>query len=215
LRDTFGKNPFFHLLDSSLSRLVPAEPVEAFGEWSATRRKLRRSEKRNGIEVGRFVEVIDRRWQGTLSCRSNAGAMAFLLTPRKIYWAKTPKIALSLPVEVSLHAYAVHGGGRVTFAARTAGAFLPGVPVAAPASLDDVCARGTMTFNLGRVFTLARADSAAFVVVALPSTVLRMGRNHLWRLRDEIASSLAPDMSELLTRRRSGEFDTGRVWNGS
>jgi hypothetical protein len=34
-----------------------------------------------------------------------------------------------------------------------------------------------------------------------------MGRNHLWRLRDDVASSLPTDIRELLTRRRSGDFD--------
>jgi hypothetical protein len=86
---------------------------------------------------------------------------------------------------------------------------LPGVPVAAPEKLDDVCVPRPIPFSAGRVVTLARADRAAFVAVVLPGSAVKMGRNHLWRLRDDVASSLPTDIRELLTRRRSGDFDLG------
>jgi hypothetical protein len=131
---------------------------------------------------------------------------------------KAPTVALTLPVAVSLHAYAGYAGDRATFTAGMGGAFLPGLPVAAPTRLDEVAAPGQMTFTTGRVVTLAQMHSTAFVVIVLPGIVLRMGRKHLWRVRDDIASSLAPDVRELLTRRRSGSFDIGglvRTSNGS
>lgn len=208
-------NPFFRGLDSSLGGLIPGEPVEVLGEWSTKTRKTYQSEKRTGGGVGPFIEVEDRRWRGTLSCRTAASGIIFLLTAGKVYWAKAPTVAPTLSVEVSLHAYAGYAGDRATFTAGMGGAGLPGIPVAEPARLDDVCARGPMTFTTGHVVTLAQTDLVAFVAIVLPGTVLKMGRKHLWRLRDDVASSLAADIRDLLTRRRSGDFDTGRALNGS
>ena len=201
--------PFFRSLDSSLSGLIPSEPVEVLGEWSTKMRKTYQSEKQRGSGVGPFVEVEDRRWLGTLNCRTAASGIVFLLTATKVYWVKAPTVDLTLPVAVSLHAYAGPAGDRATFTAGMGGAGLPGIPVATPARLDEVCARGPTMSTTGRVVTLAQIDSTAVVAVVLPSIVLKMGRNQLWRLRDDVASSLTPDIRELLTRRRSGEFDTG------
>ena len=207
-------NPFLQSLDSSLSELIPREPVEVFGEWSTKTRKTYQSENQSGGGVGPFLEVEDRRWLGTLNCRTAASGIVFLLTATKVYWVKAPTVALTLPVAVSLHAYAGYVGDRATFTAGMGGAFLPGIPVAAPTRLDEVCAPVPMSFTTGRVVTLARMDSTAFVAIVLPDIVLKMGRKHLWRLRDDVALSLTPDIRELLTRRRSGDFDIGRAWMG-
>jgi len=199
--------PFFLHLESSLGGLIPSEPVEVLGEWSTKTRKTYQSEKQQGSGVGPFVEVEDRRWHGTLSCRTAATGIMFLVTASKVYWAKAPTVALTLSVDVSLHGYTACASDRATFTAGMGGAGLPGVPVAAPAKLDDVCVPRPTAFSAGHVVTLARTDSAAFVVVVLPGSVVKMGRNHLWRLRDDVASSLPTDIRELLTRRRSGDFD--------
>jgi hypothetical protein len=197
---------FFQLLESRLSGLVPGEPVEVVGEWSTTTRKTYLSQKEEGSGTGPFVEVEDRRWKGTLSSRTTVTGINFLATATKVYWAKASALALTLPVDVSLHAYAGRVEGRATFTAGIGGAGLPGVPVAAPTNLYEVCAPGPRTLSTGRVVTLARVDGVAFVALILPDTVVRMGRNHLWRLREQVASSLPKEIRELLTRRRSGEI---------
>lgn len=160
-------NPFFRLLDFSLSGLIPREPVEVFGEWSTSTRKTYQSEMQRGGGVGPFVDVEDRRWRGTLRCPNAASGMAFLLTATKVYWAKAPTVASTLPVQVSIHAYAGYRGDRATFAAGMAGAVLPGVPVAVPVSLAGVCAGETILFHTGRVVAVAHTESAAFVAVVL------------------------------------------------
>jgi hypothetical protein len=204
-------NSFLCSIDSSLSGLIPTESVEVFGEWSTKTRKTYQSEKQSGSGVGPFLEVEDRQWLGTLTCRTAASGIVFLLTGTKIYWVKSPIVALTQSVAVSFHTYIGFAGDRATFTAGMGGAFLPGIPVAAPARLDEICAPGPMTFTTGHVFTLARTDSTSFVAIALPGIVLKMGRNHLWRLRDDVASLLTPDIRELFTRRRSGDFDIGRT----
>jgi hypothetical protein len=209
------ESPFLRSLDASLSRVIPSEPVEVLGAWSTTTQKRYRSESQLGSGVGPFIEVEDRRWKATLSCQTPVSGIVFLVTTARIYWVKAPAIALMLPAEVSLHAYAGYREDRATLTAGMAGAHLPGVPVVAPVGLDDVCPRGPITFTTGRVVTLAQADRVVFVAVVLPRPVLKMGRNHLWRLRDSVAASLPPDARELLTRRRSGNLSTSSACAGS
>lgn len=204
-------DPFFRQLDSSLRPLIPSEPVEVVGDWSTNTRKTYQSEKQEGTGVGPFVEVEDRRWRGTLRCQTTATGILFLVTANKVYWVKAPTVSLTLSVDVSLHAYAGSTDNRATFSAGMGGAVLPGVPIATPVALDEVCTPGPTSFSAGRVVTLACADSAAFVAIVLPGVVVKMGRNHLWRIRDEVASSLPMDIRELLTRRRSGDFDVTRM----
>ncbi len=200
-------SPFLSSLDSSLRELIPSEPIEVFGEWSTKTRKTYQSSKQKGSGVGPFLGVEDREWIGTLNCRTAASGIVFLLTTTKIYWVKAPVIALTLPVAVSLHAYAENAGDKATFTAGMGGAFLPGICIAAPTRHGEVCSPEPKGLTTGCVFTLAQTDSAAFVALALPGSVLRMGRKRLWRLRDNVASALTPDTRKLLTRRRSGEFD--------
>jgi hypothetical protein len=123
-----------------------------------------------------------------------------------VYWVKAPMAAATLPIEVSLRAHAEYRPDMAMFAASMAGAGLPSVPVASGAKPSEVCPLAT-NFLTGRVVTVADAKTAAFVVVILPRRVLKMGRNHLWRVRDEVASLLPMNIRELLTRRRTGVFD--------
>lgn len=199
-------DPFFSLLDSSLAAMIPSDTVELSGDWSTNTRKTYESKNQDGSGIGPFIEIEDRRWRGTLSCPSTVTGILFLVTANKVHWAKAPTIAPTLPVNVGLHAYAGYAATRATFSAAMGGASLPGVPVAAPAKLDEICPPGPRSFSAGRVIPLACTEGAAFVVLVLPGIAVKMGRNHLWRLRDELASSLPMDIRELLTRRRSGEF---------
>jgi hypothetical protein len=58
----------------------------------------------------------------------------------------------------------------------------------------------------GRVSVLASADRADILVLLLQAGVFKIGRNRLWRLRDEYASVLPPRAREVLTRRRTGSM---------
>lgn len=66
------------------------------------------------------------------------------------------------------------------------------------------CLLATEVVPLGRVSCVARAGGNAFSVVLFAADSVKFGRNRLWRLRDPIADHLAPDLRELLTRRRAG-----------
>jgi hypothetical protein len=184
--------------------LVPGEPVEFGGEWTTSSRRAYRTEAQIGTGSGPFVEVVDLRWRGALTSAGPTSGIAFLLTADNLYWAKAPVVSLTLPVEVSFHAYAGHTAESASFTASLAGALLPGVPVAGSADLAGACALGPKALLTGRVTCLARANSAAFFVLLIQRGLLKMGRKRLWRLRDDVASSLPTGIRELLARRRTG-----------
>jgi len=199
-------HPFLDQLESSMCDLVPAEPVEFGGRWTTSSRQAYKSAGQIGSGSGPFVEVVDFRWHGALTSAGPFSGIAFLLTANSFYWAKAPEASLTLPVDISLHAYAEATTEGATFSASLAGAALPGVPVAGSVDLAGACALGPNVLITGRVVCLARTSAAAFFVVLIPRGLLKMGRKRLWRLRDDVASSLPAETRELLVHRRSGSI---------
>jgi hypothetical protein len=201
-------HPLLDQLDLSIRDLVPGESVEFSDEWTTSSRRAYKSKAEIGTGSGPFVEVVDFRWRGALTSTGPFSGIAFLLTPVNLYWVKAPQVSLTLPVHVSLHAYAGYTAEGATFAASLAGASLPGAPVAGSADLAGACALGPNVLITGRVTCLARATSAAFFVLLIQRGLLKIGRKRLWRLRDDVGSSLPPDIRELLAHRRTGSVQS-------
>lgn len=198
------QKPFFQLLDSSLSEVVPTLPAECRGEWSTNPRRVYASPTQLGSGDGPFADVVDVRWTGTLNASVDLSAIAFLSTAREIYWSKSPVVSPVLPIQISLTAYANYTPSGATFSASIAKAYLPGVPVAVGARLEEVCTLGPRLLTAGRVACLAQTNEAAFLAVLFPRALLKVGRNRLWRIRDDSARQLPSTVRELLTRRRAG-----------
>lgn len=197
-------HPLLDQLNSSIGGLGPGESVDVGGEWTTSSRQTYKSEAQIGSGSGPFVEVVDVRWRGALTSASPFSGIAFLRTAESLYWAKAPEISATLPVDVSLHAYAGYTAEGATFTASLGGAFLPGVPVAGSPDLARACTLGPNVLITGRVTCLARTSSADFLVLLIPRGLLKMGRKRLWRLREDVAPSLPPVARELLTHRRTG-----------
>ena len=199
-------HPLLDQLDSSIRSVVPGEVVELAGEWTTSSRQVYRSQAQIGSGSGPFVEVVDVRWRGALTSASPFSGIAFLLTADNLHWVKAPEVSLTLPVDVSLHAYAGDIAVGATFTASLAGGYLPGVRVAGSADLAGTCTLEPQVVSTGRVTRLARTNSAAFFVLLLQHGLLKMGRKRLWRLRDDVATSLPPGIRELLVHRRTGSI---------
>jgi hypothetical protein len=204
---------FLHVLDSAISSVVTTEPVEVWGEWSTSLRRTYRSEVQQNSGSGPFVEVEDKRWNGTLSCEEAVGGMGFLVSPNGIHWAKGPTIQHTLPASLSLHAYAACRADRASFTAGVAGTGLPSIPVEVGGCLTEACVLGPSRFNTGRVTALAQVGAVTFAVVIFPRAVLKMGRNHLWSVRNEVASQLPPRIRDLLTHGRGGDLSKDELWS--
>ena len=194
----------FDQLDTALRDCVPHEPITLTGEWAKPSRRTYESTAQLDTGSGPFVNVVDLKWRGTLTSAGPIGGIAFLLSAGHLYWAKAPNISPELSLDVSLHAYADYMRDRATFTASLAGAYLPGVPVSVDSDLAQACTVQSSVILTGRVSCLAQTNSAAVFVLLFPRSLLKVGRKRLWRVGDEIAASLTPDVRELLTRRRSG-----------
>ena len=200
------RHPFFDELDASLAGLIPEEPVEFAGEWMRTERRTYKTSSQTGTGDGPFVDVVDQRWRGTLTGAVPIAGIAFLVTTAELFWVKSMPAAAVLPVEVSLHAYADYSLKQATLTAGLGGAVLPGVPVACAPDLAGSCAVEPRRVTTSRLEQLAHAEEAAVAVLLIQGRFLKTGRGRLWRLKEELTSSLSPRVREVLTRGRSGSI---------
>jgi len=199
------RHPIFDELDAALAGRVPSEPVECAGSWlPAARRTYERAKQLGGGE-GPFIDVIDWRWLGHLSCATPIVAVAFFVTSGESFWSKSAPPETQLEVALSFHVYADYQQDRATFAASVSGATL-----AAPVSWKNdpaaTCELVATTLRTARVETVAHMQDATFAVLVLPASAVQTGRHRLWRVRDTVASALSAQSRELLTRRRSGSL---------
>lgn len=200
-------HPLLEQLDVALRDRVPPDPVEFAGTWSQISRRTYESENQLGTGSRPFADVVDVRWRGALTGARSMSGMTFLLTADNLFWAKAPQISPSLPVEIGLHAYADYTPKVASFTARVGGAYLPGVAVAAASPvLTDACHVEQGVVRTGRLSRLAQTNSAAVFVLLFQRELLKVGRKHLWRVREDVASSLPAVVREVLTRRRTDTY---------
>ena len=198
--------PFIEAFLSPIAAVVPGEPAELRGEWSTSLRRTYENAIQLGSGAGPFVEVIDARWAGTFESSVPLTGIAILYLPSGGYWVKASPATMNPAVQVSLHARAGCVVGQASFAAGLHGAFLPSVPVACGNDLIAACTFGSTHAVTGRPHLVAEIDGATFIVVLLQGSVLKGGRNRLWHLRDELASSLPTDLHQLLAHGRTGNL---------
>jgi len=201
------KQSLLRLLDHSLSPVVPAHAITLDGQWSTASRRTYASETQLGSGDGPFIDVVDARWVGTLSSSVDLAVLLLFLTPTHLHWVKASTLASALPVRVSVTAYTDCSQSQATFAASIADAHSLGVPIVANSGIIDACSLALSEATTGHTAILATTDQAQCHFLALPRSLVKVGRNHLWRLRDDIAEALPPLLQELLTRRRAGSLE--------
>jgi hypothetical protein len=207
--DSRRRHPFLEELGQSVAAVVPHEPVDFVGSWAAATRRTYETRAQTGTGRGPFREVIDSRWEGTLTGLGPVAGIAFMAIGADLFWAKSTPAPPTLPVNVSFHAYAQYSDNRATFAGSLGGAQLPGAPVVCGADVLSACTLGESRLSTGLVELIAHVDRVDFLALLIPGRLLKVGRNRLWRVRSEVASSLPPPVAEILTRSRSGSIRSG------
>jgi hypothetical protein len=182
---------------------MPSEAVDFSGEWVPSVRRAYRSSTQLGSGAGPFVEVIDYKWNGALAGAPPIAGVAFMQAGDTIWWAKSQPATLTMPVQVSLHAYADHLPGRATLGAALGAAVLTS-PFDHRGDLIRACEVRSSHVMTARVERVAHVPGATFFVLLFDGKCLKVGRHRLWRVRDDIASRLPLPFQELLTRKRSG-----------
>ena len=186
---------------------MPLEPVAIRGAWVTSSRRTYADAAQQGSGAGPFVDVVDARWTATCEATVPLTGLAMVFGPaNEGRWVKAGPATMNPALSVSLHAHADGLAGRASFAAGLHGAWLPSMPVACGGDLPAACTLSTDPTFTGRPHLVAEIDGAAFHVVLFPGSVLQVSRNRLWRLREELASSLPADLRRLLTRGRTGDL---------
>lgn len=202
-------HPLLRQLDSCLSATVPARDVQLGGEWSTSVRRTYASEAASHTGSDSFVDVLDKRWRGTITSDRPLGVMAFLLHHGELHWAKSPEISSSVVVDVALHSYAEFHTDRATFASSVGGAMLPGVPVSVGGEPPGASIISDAVVTSGRVICLARITDAMLFAVLMPGELLKMGRKRVWHIRDAAPFDSVPALRALMTHGRTGTIATG------
>jgi hypothetical protein len=184
--------------------VIPQLPVELRGEWSSSIRRTYESPAQSGTGAGPFVEVEDVRWHGTLECSAPLAGIAFLVTSGRVDWVRSPPATVAPTLELSLHRYAGHVDAGASFAASLHGARLHTVPVPGTPNLRESCTPRAGSLLTGSGHLVAEAGGVEFWVVLVPGSVIKVGRNRIWHLRDELAAVLPVDVRQVLARRRTG-----------
>jgi len=80
---------------SELASVVPTEAIALAGVWSTSTRKTYEHPMQVGSGARPFVEVLDARWRGTLTCASPLAGFAFMVTARELFWVKSLPAAMN------------------------------------------------------------------------------------------------------------------------
>ena len=189
-----------------LAALTPPLPIELAGQWSTSTRRTYATAKQLGSGVGPFVTVTDARWDGRLESAVPLAGLLLSWSPRagEARWVKSPPAGITPLVSVHLAAAGLAPRGAASFGVLFHGATLPSVPVPSWDEARHASAPGHPYGKTGRLHLIAEAGGTSFIVVPLQQAMLKVGRNGLWRVRDEVAGALPEPLRTMMTRRRTG-----------
>src|SRR5204863_441239 len=137
-------------------------------------------------------------------CAAPLAGLALLSTPYGAQWARSAPAIANPPLEVSLSGYLPEADGA-TFTGRLHDAYLPAVPVSCGRDLTGTCTLATGPLVTGVLHRVAATTTAELSIVLLPGSALKVGRNRIWHLREELASALPAPLRAVLTRARTGD----------
>jgi hypothetical protein len=188
-----------------LRDVVPANEVRMSGTWSAKTQRRYASREQLGTGEGPYRETVDWKWDGLFESVGTFVGIAIVATEHHLYWVKSGPPVAQAPASVSASAWA-GTPNSVSFSGAFHAAHPPSVPVEIREEPPKACVIGASQTTTCMPHVTAQLGRAAFAVVLLPASAVKVGRNRLWHVRESIASRLSPELQRLLTRGRSGEI---------
>lgn len=189
----------------ALADLIPVAPLNLTGTWSSKPQR-RYASPASKPGVGPYMDTMDWRWDGFVKGETLLAGLYLRIRGASMRWAKSER-----PVEspaVAIFASAWNENQRsVSVAASFHGAGGNSWPMILDAEPPDAIAIHSSGLEMGRPHLLAELGDETVALLVLPGSMVRMGRNGLWRVRDDIASRLPPDLRLLFTRSRNGEVE--------
>jgi hypothetical protein len=190
-----------------LRDVVAAEGVRMSGAWAEKPQRRYASPNQAGTGEGPFIQTIDWRWDGTFHSISPLAGLALLSVEDHLYWVKSHPPVAGPAASFSAHGWAARPGS-VSLTGSLLGAFLPSVPVEINQEPPASCVIGEAAASTGTPHVVAQLGGVVFGVLLLPAAAVKVARNRLWHLREDIASRLPPGLQQLLMKGRSGRVDS-------
>jgi len=188
-----------------LRDVLRGEEVRIAGAWSPKPQLRYASAAQLGTGEGPYLQTVDWRWDGTVECAASLVGIAILMVEERAYWVKSQPPVAQAAVSVMAAGWAAQADS-VSFGGAFHGAYPPSVPVQISDEPPASFVLGSEETSTGLLHVVAGAGGATFGLVLLPGAAVKVGRNRLWHLRNEVASRLPPELNGLLTRGRSGEL---------
>ena len=176
------------------------------GTWSTTRTRVYASPSQLGTGSGPYREVTHARWTGVIECTLPLAGIAMLHTAGTIHWAKSNPPVMNPALGISLYASGPSVPTGAQFRLSFHETLLPSVPIDCGPDLPASCTLASPPIATGRVFSAAHSADVTFALLLLPAPLTKVGRNRLWRLRDNVAAALPEPLRAILTRGRAGQF---------
>ena len=181
---------------------LPRALVSFEGGWTRSRRRSYVGPDQLCSGSGPYVEVVDDRWSGTLDASEPVAALLLCRTADRIYWVKSTPAAFGMPLSASLSGYAGYSENLYTAHLRAGGSCTPGVPIGLKSPRDHF--KVPASASTGEVVKFLQVGAVEVAALFLPGSVLEVGRNRLWRLRERHCASIDDSARALLTRGRTG-----------
>jgi hypothetical protein len=194
---------FIPALRDALAVLRLEETVHLSGQWVSRQRRTYRTQSQLGSGQGPYADAVDHAWKAAVSAPLPIVGIGFLVRGTEVYWAKSPPPTTPLELVVSVTAYAEFTHDRATVSMSLGGSVLPGIPTRWDGATTALPVPPA-TCRACTVIPITSAPPAEFFAVFFPARLVRVGRNRLWRLREEHAQLLPEHVRTLLTRRRTG-----------
>lgn len=189
-----------------LSEVIPKEVVSICGEWTSQRQLRYAQAGQSGTGAGPFVETELWQWTGTCKAPLPLAGLVIVGREHRFCWAKSAPAAVDVSLSLSVSGWR-HAPSSVSLSASFHGASLGWSPLHLTDEPPLACKLDAATVETGVPHVLTTLDGVVFSVVFLPGASLRVGRNRLWRVREELAARLSAPLADLLTRRRSGQIE--------
>ncbi len=188
-----------------VTAVITGDPVRVSGSWAGKAQRKYASPSQLGTGEGPFVDVVDWRWTGTFESEVPLAGLALQGLAPRLRWVKSSPAAMNPTVTFLASGWADRARS-VSVTGSFHGAGLPAVPVELDEEPPAAFALGDRAVALGVPHVLAHADAVSFAALLLPGSALGVGRNRLWRMREDAVECLPGTLRLLLTRGRAGEL---------
>jgi hypothetical protein len=189
---------------AQLGAVIVPERVGIEGRWTTRVRRLSLAPPQSATTEGPSFEVDDFVWEGMIDAPGPVVGIAVFGSGAGTRWIKSERAAMNPKLSVSLQGWK-REPCTMTASAGFHGALSQPTPVEADERPEPSQFIDTEGAVMGRPHLMARVDDFLFTIVLIPGTAVQTGTSGPWRLREDLADALEPELRAMMTYQRHGE----------